>query len=279
MEKLKYLNLGCGKNYVSTEEWINIDFVSIGKDVISHNLLKGIPFEDNTFDLIYHSHVLEHFSKNDGINFIAECYRVLKPGGIIRVVIPDLEKITREYIKSLEICINEPKNTGAVANYQWMLLEMYDQTVRNKSGGLMREYLSQKKMINENFVSGRIGEQVQAYRKNISIISNNKPRISSFYNFKKIAYKLFRQLKSSNLFFLLINNKAYNIGKFRLEGEIHQWMYDRFSLGHLLSSCGFYGIEIRDAFTSYINNWENYGLDGKNNIIRKPDSLFMEAVK
>ena len=55
------------------------------KNIFKYNLLNSIPFKDNTFEIIYHSHVLKHFSKEDGIKFIAECYRVLKPGGFIRL--------------------------------------------------------------------------------------------------------------------------------------------------------------------------------------------------
>src|SRR5689334_18953207 len=90
-EGVSYLNLGCGYHYSSAPEWINVDFVATGGGVQPHNLLDGIPFPDNSFDLVYHSHVLEHFTKNDGECFIAECFRVIKPGGFIRVAIPDLE--------------------------------------------------------------------------------------------------------------------------------------------------------------------------------------------
>src|ERR1700743_2591931 len=93
--KLPYLNLGCGHHF--NKRWVNVDFVSIGDDVIGHNLLKGIPFDDSSFEVVYHSHVLEHFQKRDAVKFIDECYRVLKPGGTIRVVIPDLEQIVTHY--------------------------------------------------------------------------------------------------------------------------------------------------------------------------------------
>src|SRR5687767_3201991 len=96
---MKYLNLGCGDRYIS--DWTNVDFVSQGKGVIAHNLIEGIPFPDNSFDVVYHSHVLEHFTKQRGFLFIKECYRVLKPNGILRIVVPDLEEIVREYFKSL----------------------------------------------------------------------------------------------------------------------------------------------------------------------------------
>ena len=45
MSKLNYLNLGCGSTF--HKDWTNVDFVSTGEDVIAHNLLSGVPFNDN----------------------------------------------------------------------------------------------------------------------------------------------------------------------------------------------------------------------------------------
>jgi predicted SAM-dependent methyltransferase len=47
------------------------------------------PFPDNTFEKIYSEHMIEHLSYENGKKMIAECYRSLKPGGIIRVSTPD----------------------------------------------------------------------------------------------------------------------------------------------------------------------------------------------
>ncbi|MEO6453267.1 MAG: methyltransferase domain-containing protein, partial [Ginsengibacter sp.] len=149
---MRLLNLGCGSHYVVSPDWTNVDFNSNDLHVISHDLSQGIPFKDNTFDMIYHSHVLEHFSKSDGVKFVNECFRVLKPGGILRVAIPDLEQITRNYLKFLELGLKDPHDPLIEANYDWMLLEMYDQTVRNISGGEMLKYLHQENLINEEFI-------------------------------------------------------------------------------------------------------------------------------
>ena len=281
---MKYLNLGCGHHYSNKAEWTNLDFVSGGESVLAHNLLKGIPFQENSFDLVYHSHVLEHFSKQDGAKFISECFRVLKPGGILRIAIPDLERIAKEYLNCVENGIENFENSIANANYQWMLLEMYDQTVRNHSGGNMGEYLYQETLINEDFVFERIGEEGKAFRENITLSKEKKPQenklIKPRLGIKSVIKKIKRMLNKYLISFVSkISPKAYQIGKFRLGGEIHQWMYDRYSLTLLLKSYGGHKIQIRDAFTSYVKNWEDFELDGKNKIVRKPDSLFIEAVK
>lgn len=133
---MKLLNLGCGSHY--HKEWTNIDFVSKNEDVIPHNLLNGIPFPNNDFDVIYHSHVLEHFQKEDGYKFLKECFRVLNYNGIIRVAVPDLEIIVKEYLKNLQLAIQG--NLEAKFNYEWIKLELFDQMVRNESGGEMKNY-------------------------------------------------------------------------------------------------------------------------------------------
>jgi len=280
---MKYLNIGCGNHYSNKMEWINIDFISHGKNVIKHNLLRGVPFKDDTFDLVYHSHVLEHFSKEDGIHLIEECYRVLKPGGILRIAIPDLEQIARIYLNCLEKSFQNPIDKIAAANYEWMLLEMFDQTVRNQSGGRMGFFLTQETIINEDFVFERIGDEGRAFRNNTSLSPIKRFSISNIDNtvikIKIYILKKVRRIKNMLLFIIGVDFKAYRIGRFRLGGEIHQWMYDRYSLMNLLTLSGFKNIQIKDAFTSDIDNWVDYCLDGKDSNVRKPDSLFIEAVK
>jgi len=68
------------------------------------------------------------------------------------------------------------------------------------------------------------------------------------------------------------------IGKFRKSGEIHQWMYDRFSLGKLMEKAGFSDIRAVKANESQIPGFETFHLDtNPDGSVRKPDSLFMEA--
>jgi SAM-dependent methyltransferase len=71
-------------------------------DTILWDLRKGIPFADLMFDGVYHCHVLEHIDREDAPVFLRECFRVLKPGGILRVVVPDLENLSRSYIECMK---------------------------------------------------------------------------------------------------------------------------------------------------------------------------------
>ncbi len=280
------LNLGCGHRF--NPDWINVDFIRTANTVLSHNLLNGIPFKDNEFDVVYHSHLLEHFTKTAGISFIKECYRVLKPGGIIRIAVPDLEKIAVEYLTNLKrVLNNEP---AALFDYEWIMLEMYDQTVRNSSGGEMARYLSRKELPNIEYVYNRIGNEGKNLRESILNLGSKEEVAQSrlgTYSIKTILKKLYR-LPEYVLKHTLFRKEYYNLknktesletGRFRLSGEVHQWMYDRYSLGLLLRECGFTDIRVVTAFESSVSEWGKYELDVKNGEVLKPDSLFMEAVK
>ena len=82
---------------------------------------------------------------------------MLKLGGIVRVGVPDLEKLCQLYLSRLAAACNGDES--AAHDYDWILLEMFDQTVREKSGGEMLEYLRQNPLPNEDFVFERIGEE------------------------------------------------------------------------------------------------------------------------
>ena len=61
------------------------------------NLLKPLPWESGTIHAIYLSHVLEHFLRQEGEFLISECARVIAPGGIIRIVVPSIESMIKNY--------------------------------------------------------------------------------------------------------------------------------------------------------------------------------------
>lgn len=281
MNKLNYLNVGCGNKFHI--DWVNVDMVSNSPEVISANLIEGIPFPDESFDVVYHSQVLEHIPKEDASGFIKECFRVLKPNGIIRVVVPDLENIVDEYKRFLNECLENP-NELSDANYEWIKLEMFDQTVRNFNGGLMGEYLKKPTLINEDYILDRIGFIGKALRQEIlegdktnSFSDKLQKAFSSLTSFKNAIIYVLLALKNKVKF--LVQSKKSKIGEFRLGGEVHMWMYDRYSLSQLLLNCGFKEVSVKSPFESMITNWEEYELDIKNGQVFDPTSLFMEARK
>src|SRR3989338_9671485 len=83
------------KSGIFLKEWTNIYFSPRPQppesDYVYHDIRKGIPFDDNTFDALYALRIIEHLTLREGEIFVSEIYRVLKPGGIGRLTAPDLE--------------------------------------------------------------------------------------------------------------------------------------------------------------------------------------------
>lgn len=276
---MNYLNLGCGRRF--HPDWTNIDFTSTGPSVIAHNLTQGIPRPDNSFDVVYHSHVLEHFSKTQAQTFIQECHRVLKPGGTIRIAIPDLEQIAKTYLHNLDQA--QAGSAEAAQNCHWMVIEMLDQSVRNHPGGDMARYLFQETIPNQAFVIDRIGTEGKnlievGKQQRSQPIAPDSNWLKPIYRF--IRYPNCRRDTLQKLFLSQTDYEALQIGRFRLSGEIHQWMYDRCSLTQLLTQFHFTNITPQTATTSAIPDWPSFNLDTEpDGSTYKADSLFIEATK
>jgi len=116
-----YVQYGCGLS--APNEWINFDAsptlkiqkipfigkllksqlnVIFPKNVLYGDIIKGLPIKDNLCDGLYCSHILEHLSLQDFKIALKNSFRYLKKGGIFRCVIPDLEYLAKNYIKSLD---------------------------------------------------------------------------------------------------------------------------------------------------------------------------------
>jgi len=286
--RLDLLNIGCGRQFHPS--WTNVDLESTSPNVTQHNLLSGIPFDVARFDAVYHSHLLEHMTPEHGQSLVEECFRVLRPGGIMRIVVPDLEQITRLYLESHDQAWHG--NERAKANYQWMKLELIDQMVRGQSGGLMGQYMTNPEIENPDFVTSRIGDEMSNCGPPIPADSNqaDSDRENSTVQAKKPSLKerwLSRTKTARNILasravgWLLGKEKraAFEEGLFRQQGEIHRWMYDRFSLKELCEASGFENVRVCTAFQSGIEDFESFQLDSLNDRARKPDSLYVECVK
>jgi predicted SAM-dependent methyltransferase len=89
------LHLGCGS--INLTGWINIDLDSPGADM-HLDLRQPLPFETSTVDYVYAEHFIEHVERHDGVRLLQELLRVLKPGGVIRLVTPDLRFLCCTYL-------------------------------------------------------------------------------------------------------------------------------------------------------------------------------------
>lgn len=160
------VNVGCGTTIA--EDWVNIDnsfniilsripplkiillkmklinqsiYKNWPKNIIKHDVTKGLPFKNCSVDFVYSSHFIEHITREQTIQLIAECYRVLKYNGVMRIVIPDLKKISQSYVQntidadtfleSLHIIPNSKNTIYAEKFFPWLFTKdkhkwMYD---------------------------------------------------------------------------------------------------------------------------------------------------------
>ena len=121
---LARINLGCGLRTPSG--WVNVDGsynarlakhpflrralawlkllpadtlnIPWSSSIFIHDIRKPLPFSDGSVAAIYASHVLEHLYREEAQRVVKESLRVLAKGGVLRVVVPDLEAIVREYL-------------------------------------------------------------------------------------------------------------------------------------------------------------------------------------
>jgi len=144
------LFLGLIKNpHLSYITFLKASFIRYG------NILKGLPNKDESVSVLYTSHMLEHFDIFEAEIFCKEAQRLLVPGGVIRIVVPDIVIKINQYldhndadlfIESLNICIPRPKN---------LFQKFYAKFIQNSYGFHHRMYDSSsliKLLKNNNFI-------------------------------------------------------------------------------------------------------------------------------
>ncbi len=92
---VKKLQLGAGRTNVPG--WLNTDYWAKPPHFLYVNVCKRLPFADGQFDRIFSEHMIEHVSQVQGWQLLQECFRILKPGGRMRLETPDLELMCRLY--------------------------------------------------------------------------------------------------------------------------------------------------------------------------------------
>ena len=239
-------NVGCG--YRTRAGWTNIDFswyarlahrpglsrvlhhlgvLSQDRDerlqgvdpaIVVADLRRGIPFPDNAFDVVYSSHFVEHLERGHAAAHLREQYRVLKPGGVVRVVVPDLR----------------------------LLVERCRESATALDGGdptRLSDHLAS--------IHALLGHMVQ--RESFGTTQQ-----------RRWVRRLERVVR----------------GGAARTGDLHLWMYDRYSLAALLSDLGFQKISVETPTSSRIEGWSRFHLDTEEDgTVYKRLSLYMEAVK
>tara|TARA_B100001093_G_scaffold518631_1_gene604194 strand:- start:1930 stop:2472 length:543 start_codon:yes stop_codon:yes gene_type:complete len=132
------INLGCGKRNFG-KDWFHIDG-SKYEHIYSHDIV-NIPFEKESVDLIYASHVFEYFDREEADVVLEKWFNKLKKGGILRLAVPNFEAYTKLYMDgkiTLDNCLGPFYG-------KWKMTEkeiIYHKTIY--------DYLSLKKKLENN---------------------------------------------------------------------------------------------------------------------------------
>ena len=265
-EGLMFLNVGCGDLYFP--EWNNCDLLP-KRSVVAHDLNNRLPWGEGLFDAVYSSHALEHLTPKAARNLIKDMLRVLKYGGVCRIVVPDLEGICRLYLQYLEEAI-DIGNLGAWHRYQWMLMELLDQMSREDSGGELRRTQARGEY-DKVLARARFGDAYPGAPRLPVTLSGTRTDVSAEPLPESLSGKLCRKLAKWKL--------KLRGGDPRKTGESHRWMYDRLSLPRLMEECGLEDCAVKGFDESNIPHWDKYNLDISRHgeFPRKPDSLYVEG--
>lgn len=97
------LHLGCGKRFIPG--YSHIDVVEFPHIDIIQSVDRLPMIADNSCSVVYSCHVLEHFHKKVIVDVLKEWFRVLKPGGILRISVPDMEALFKVYSETKDLSL------------------------------------------------------------------------------------------------------------------------------------------------------------------------------
>jgi predicted SAM-dependent methyltransferase len=95
------LHLGCGKRELPG--YVHVDLADFGHIDHRHDIATLPMFEDDSADLIYSSHTLEYFDRVQVASVLREWRRVLRPGGVLRLAVPDFEALAGLYARHKDL--------------------------------------------------------------------------------------------------------------------------------------------------------------------------------
>ena len=106
----KLVYLGCGHHrmpgFIHVE--INIGKNKSGPPDVLADITEPMPFRDNSIDLVFSVATMEHLTYQEFINCLLESHRILKKGGCVRMVVPDLDKLVQDYLHKVHKPIKNP---------------------------------------------------------------------------------------------------------------------------------------------------------------------------
>jgi ubiquinone/menaquinone biosynthesis C-methylase UbiE len=116
-------------------------YASDWSDVIKCDASRKLPYKNHSVSKIYTSHFLEHIPSDRGLEFLKECYRVLKKGGTMRLVVPDLFLFAEQYVESTKILLSSSSLSDDRSYHDKFLETIYGAYIKKKRYGRKHCYM------------------------------------------------------------------------------------------------------------------------------------------
>ena len=224
----------------------------VGSDRL-HDVTRDLPYPDGRFEAVYARRILEHLTPAEADGFLREVHRVLQPGGVVRLSVPDLEEIVRTYLEVVEEHTAAP-SAETLQRHREIVLELVDQMVRLRTGGLLAEEIAGG-WFDRTRLKRRYGDCLDDFS------AGNRPtrRAKSARGLPSFGRRLgWRDPRRSR--------------------EANRWMHDRLSLRLLLADRGFDDISVQTHARSAIPGWHDWRFDtSENGAYAFEPSLYVEG--
>jgi predicted SAM-dependent methyltransferase len=100
MKNLVKINLGSG--HWKLQDWVNVDIDLASQPDVCADLAGGLPFASGVASLMHTEDFIDQLTLEKAAAFLRECHRILAPGGVLRVLTPDMRKLARLYLDDPE---------------------------------------------------------------------------------------------------------------------------------------------------------------------------------
>ena len=143
------LNIGCGP--IQPDGWTNIDGSNRAKlaskvpwldralvalrllpptefdgQTVAIDVRKRLPFAENSIAAVYGGEILEHFTQAQAVKFLDECFRVMMPGGVLRIRVPDNFGFWRRYVTEFEEAFARPRGDWTTSHERFVKMFFND---------------------------------------------------------------------------------------------------------------------------------------------------------
>ena len=235
---------------------------AFGRNPVKARIGRKLPYPAASFDVIYLCHVLEHHQDHQLVPALRDMHRLMKPGGVLRISTPDVERDARLYLAALERVLQNPSQENE-AGYRLAITRAIDQCVRSEGGGEMRRAVEDRRWRDED-LDAAYGKALDYLVGRGESARGLPPRARR--DIRDLPFALWRRALA------LVSR-----GHPATTGEYDTAKLDEFVLREALEAAGFTDIRVCRGHESRIAGWERWDFDRAADGTLVEPGLYLEA--